>query len=111
MVAGERTTLDFAYPGDVIGVINPGAFAIGDTISLTGGFNFKPLPQFQPEIFARLYPKDVGKRKAFDKGILQLSNEGAKELGYAPLPKDAQLKAEEKIKAIMSGGKPALPAQ
>ncbi|MBS0647731.1 MAG: peptide chain release factor 3 [Verrucomicrobia bacterium] len=77
MVAGERTTLDDAYPGDVIGVINPGAFAIGDTISLTGGFNFKPLPQFQPEIFARLYPKDVGKRKSFDKGILQLSNEGA----------------------------------
>lgn len=77
MVAGERTTLDFAYPGDVIGVINPDLFAIGDTISLTGGFNFKPLPQFQPEIFARLYPKDVGKRKSFDKGILQLSNEGA----------------------------------
>jgi peptide chain release factor 3 len=77
MVAGERTTLDYAYPGDVIGVINPGVFAIGDTISLTGGFNFKPLPQFQPEIFARLYPKDVGKRKSFDKGILQLSNEGA----------------------------------
>ena len=37
MVAGERTTLDFAYPGDVIGVINPGLFAIGDTISVTGG--------------------------------------------------------------------------
>ncbi len=77
MVAGERTTLDFAYPGDVIGVINPGLFAIGDTISLTGGFNFKPLPQFQPEIFARLQPKDVGKRKAFDKGVLQLMDEGA----------------------------------
>lgn len=77
MVAGERTTLDVAYPGDVIGVINPGVFAIGDTISLTGGFNYKPLPQFQPEIFARLYPKDVSKRKSFDKGILQLSNEGA----------------------------------
>ena len=77
MVAGERTTLDFAYPGDIIGVINPGLFAIGDTISLTGGFNFKPLPQFQPEIFARLHPKDVGKRKSFDKGILQLTEEGA----------------------------------
>lgn len=77
MVAGERTTLDYAYPGDVIGVINPGLFAIGDTISVTGGFNFKPLPQFQPEIFANLHPKDVGKRKAFDKGILQLSGEGA----------------------------------
>lgn len=77
MVAGERTTLDFAYPGDVIGVINPSLFAIGDTLSVTGGFNFKPLPQFQPEIFAKLTPKDVGKRKAFDKGILQLSDEGA----------------------------------
>ena len=35
----------------IIGIINPGLFAIGDTISVTGGFNFKPLPQFQPEIF------------------------------------------------------------
>lgn len=77
MVAGERTTLDYAFPGDIIGVINPSLFAIGDTLSISGGFNYKPLPQFQPEIFARLYPKDVGKRKSFDKGILQLSDEGA----------------------------------
>lgn len=83
MVAGERTTLDDAYPGDVIGVINPGLFAIGDTISVTGGFNFKPLPQFQPEIFAKLYPKDVGKRKAFDKGVLQLTDEGAIQVLYS----------------------------
>lgn len=80
MIAGERTTLDYAYPGDVIGVINPGTFMIGDTISITGGFNFKPLPQFQPEIFARLHPKDVGKRKSFDKGVLQLTDEGAIQL-------------------------------
>ncbi len=80
MIAGERTTLDFAYAGDIIGVINPGVFAIGDTISLTGGFNFKPLPQFQPEIFARVHPKDVGKRKSFDKGVLQLTDEGAIQL-------------------------------
>ncbi len=80
MLAGERTTLDFAYPGDVIGVINPGLFAIGDTLSMTGGFRFKPLPQFQPEIFARLHPKDVGKRKSFDKGVLQLVDEGAIQL-------------------------------
>ncbi len=80
LVAGERTTLDFAYPGDIIGVINPGLFLIGDTISITGGFNFKPLPQFQPEIFARLQPKDVGKRKSFDKGVLQLADEGAIQL-------------------------------
>ena len=80
MVAGERTTLDYAYPGDIIGVINPGVFAIGDTISLSGGFNFKPLPQFQPEIFAQVHPKDVGKRKSFDKGIIQLTSEGAIQL-------------------------------
>lgn len=80
MVAGERTTLDEGFPGDIIGVINPGMFAIGDTISLTGGFNFKPLPQFQPEIFARVYPKDIGKRKSFDKGVLQLTDEGAIQL-------------------------------
>ena len=77
MLAGERTTVGLAYPGDVIGVINPGSFSIGDTLSVAGDFNFKPLPQFQPEIFARLHPKDVGKRKSFDKGILQLSEEGA----------------------------------
>jgi peptide chain release factor 3 len=80
MVAGERTTLDLAFAGDIIGVINPGVFAIGDTISLTGGFNFKPLPYFQPEIFARVYPKDVGKRKSFDKGVAQLTDEGAIQL-------------------------------
>lgn len=80
MVAGERTTLDVAYAGDIIGVINPGVFAIGDTVSLKGGFDFKPLPQFQPEIFARIYPKDVSKRKGFDKGVLQLTSEGAIQL-------------------------------
>ena len=77
LIAGERVTLDFAYPGDVIGVINPSLFAIGDTLSLSGGFNFKPLPQFEPEIFAKIYPKDVSKRKSFDKGVLQLVDEGA----------------------------------
>ncbi len=77
MLAGERTTLDFAFPGDVIGVINSGVFAIGDTISVKGGYNFKPLPQFQPELFARLNVRDVGKRKSFDKGVLQLVSEGA----------------------------------
>jgi peptide chain release factor 3 len=80
MVAGERTTLDQAFAGDIIGVINPGVFAVGDTVSLTGGFNFKPMPQFQPEIFARVQPKDVGKRKSFDKGVLQLTEEGTVQL-------------------------------
>lgn len=76
MVAQERSTVEEAFPGDIIGIINPGLFAIGDTISTAGGFNFKPLPQFQPEIFARIRPTDVGKRKAFDKGMWQMAQEG-----------------------------------
>ncbi len=77
MVAKDRNTLDVAYPGDVLGIINPGVFQIGDTISLTDGFNYKPLPQFQSEVFARVRPTDTTKRKAFDKGIEQLALEGA----------------------------------
>jgi len=76
LVAQERSTVEEAFPGDIIGIINPGLFAIGDTISVTGGFNFKPLPQFQPEIFARIRPSDVGKRKPFDKGMWQMAQEG-----------------------------------
>jgi peptide chain release factor 3 len=76
MLASDRNTVDTAFPGDIVGVINPGVFSIGDTISLTGGFEFKPLPSFQPEIFARVRPKDVGKRKSFDKGVQQMTEEG-----------------------------------
>jgi peptide chain release factor 3 len=76
MLAADRNTLDLAYPGDIVGVINPGLFAIGDTLSVTGGFQFKPLPSFQPEIFARVRPKEVAKRKSFDKGVEQMTAEG-----------------------------------
>jgi peptide chain release factor 3 len=76
LVAQERSTVEEAYPGDIVGIINPGVFAIGDTVSVTGGFNFKPMPQFQPETFARLRPTDVGKRKSFDKGLTQMAQEG-----------------------------------
>jgi peptide chain release factor 3 len=77
MVAQDRNTVDVAYPGDIIGVINPGAFAIGDTVSVKGGFDFKPMPQFPPEIVAQIRPTDVLRHKQFDKGILQLASEGA----------------------------------
>jgi peptide chain release factor 3 len=81
LVARDRTTLDVAYPGDVVGLVNAG-FAIGDTILAQGGpakdgFEHAPLPQFPPECFARVMPADLTKRKSFDKGIAQLSSEGA----------------------------------
>lgn len=77
MFGGGRSTLDYAYPGDVFGVVNPGAFAIGDTITSGKDFSFLPLPTFPPEVVAEIRPKDVMKRKAFDKGLAQLGNEGA----------------------------------
>jgi peptide chain release factor 3 len=76
MVARERSTLDEAYPGDVVGLINAG-FAIGDTLSAKGGFEHQPLPQFPPEHFARIQPADLTKRKGFDKGMDTLAGEGA----------------------------------
>jgi peptide chain release factor 3 len=80
MLARDRDTVDLAYPGDIIGVINPGVFEIGDTVSVNGGFNFKPLPQFPPEVVAQVRPLDSMRRKAFEKGITQLTAEGAVQL-------------------------------
>ncbi len=76
MVAQERSTVDVAYPGDIVGLINRDTFRIGDTLSLQGGFEHKPLPAFQPEVFARVTPQELTKRKSFDKGLEQLVNEG-----------------------------------
>ncbi len=76
MFGGERQTLDLGFPGDIIGVINPGVFAIGDSVSVRGGFSFKPMPKFPPEVVALIRPKDVLRKKSFDKGIQQLSDEG-----------------------------------
>jgi peptide chain release factor 3 len=77
MFAGSRETIDVAYPGDIIGFINPGNFSIGDTLSVDGGFSFQAMPKFPPEIVAELRPKDVMRLKSFNKGIAQFRAEGA----------------------------------
>jgi peptide chain release factor 3 len=82
LMAAERFTVEEAFPGDVIGINNTNGLAIGDTISVKGGFNFAPLPQFQPELFARITPTDLGKRKSIDKGLTQLASEGTVQLLY-----------------------------
>jgi peptide chain release factor 3 len=80
IVAQERTTLDEAFPGDIIGLISRDTFRIGDTLSSDGGFEHKPMPQFQPELFARIEPKTTSLRKRFDKGMKNLIAEGAVQL-------------------------------
>lgn len=72
----DRTTIDVAYPGDIIGLINPGTYQIGDVLSSGPVPEFKPLPRFAPELFQRLVPTDTGKLKQFRKGVSQLAEEG-----------------------------------
>jgi peptide chain release factor 3 len=72
----DRETVESAFPGDVVGVINPGLFRIGDTLSEQPGIEYPPMPSFQPSEFARLRCVDVARRKQFDRGLLQLQEEG-----------------------------------
>jgi peptide chain release factor 3 len=75
--ARDRETTEEAFPGDVVGLVNPGLFVIGDTICDGETVRFPALPRFAPEEFARLRPTSIDKRKSFQKGIEQLEDEGA----------------------------------
>ncbi len=69
--------MDEAFPGDIVGLVNPGEFRLGDTLCQGPALNFEPLPEFAPEHFARLRCPDTSRRKQFDKGLKQLIEEGA----------------------------------
>ena len=75
--ARERESMDEAFPGDVVGLNNPGAFAIGDTIYTGEKLVYPPIPSFTPELFARLRNPNTSLAKKFQKGIGQLEEEGA----------------------------------
>ena len=77
IIAKERHTIDEAFAGDIVGLVGKGLYQIGDTLSVEGGFKHKPLPLFQPEIFARIAPISTSDRKRFDKGMKNLITEGA----------------------------------
>ncbi len=82
--AQERETVEEAYPGDVIGLISSGQFAIGDTLCTGAPVEFEPMPRFQPEHFARLIHTDTNRYKQFWKGLSQLEKEGAIQVFYQP---------------------------
>lgn len=79
----EREPIVEAFPGDIIGVINPGIFAIGDTVSTGEPIATADIPRFSPERFGILKNQDVGRYKQFNKGLLQLEEEGAIQVLYA----------------------------
>jgi peptide chain release factor 3 len=78
--ARERETVEEAYPGDVVGLFDPGIFRIGDTVSVAGDFSFAGIPTFPPEMFMRVDLAEVMKRKSLEKGLDQLAQEGAIQL-------------------------------
>ena len=85
MMAAEREIVEEAYAGDIIGVFDPGLFAIGDTVTVPGKkFRYSGIPTFEPEHFMRVSPKDTMKRKQFIKGTEQIAQEGAIQIFKLP---------------------------
>ncbi len=79
-MAQDKSVIDEAYPGDVIGLYDTGNFKIGDTLTEGASFHFKGIPSFSPEIFKELQNDDPMKAKQLDKGISQLTDEGVAQL-------------------------------
>ena len=85
LMAQERAIIDEAYAGDIIGVFDPGIFSIGDTICEKGkNICFEGIPTFAPEHFAAVERVDTMKRKQFEKGIMQIAQEGAIQIFHEP---------------------------
>jgi peptide chain release factor 3 len=76
-LARERSAVEEAWAGDVIGVHDRGSLRIGDTLSSNGAIRFGGIPRFSPEHFARIRVADPLRRKQLDTGLRQLSEEGA----------------------------------
>jgi peptide chain release factor 3 len=76
-LAQERTAVEEAFAGDVIGLFDPGMFNIGDTLTEGAGEPFEGIPRFSPEHFVQVRVKEALKRKQLKAGLDQLSEEGA----------------------------------
>jgi peptide chain release factor 3 len=77
MFGQDRETVEVAFPGDVIGLVNATALRPGDTLyAAEAPVEFPPIPSFAPEHFAVVRGKDAGKQKQFRRGIEQLDTEG-----------------------------------
>ena len=83
-MASDREIVAEAYPGDVIGIHNHGTISIGDTFTQGEALNFTGIPNFAPELFRRARLRDPLKMKQLQKGLAQLSEEGATQF-FRPL--------------------------
>ena len=83
-MAQDRGQVDTAWPGDIIGIHNHGTIAIGDSFTEGEALQFTGIPNFAPELFRRARLRDPLKLKALQKGLQQLSEEGATQF-FRPL--------------------------
>jgi peptide chain release factor 3 len=77
----DRETIEVAYAGDILGLVNPGQFGIGDTLHTGAPVRFLDVPRFPAEHFARVRPRDT-RYKQFDEGLKQLEEEGLMQVFY-----------------------------
>jgi peptide chain release factor 3 len=80
----ERSLVDEAWPGDIVGLYNTGKLRVGDTLSSEAPIKFAGIPRFAPEHFMTARLEDPMKRKALDSGLEQLSQEGVIQLFVLP---------------------------
>jgi peptide chain release factor 3 len=84
LMAQDRTNVEEAYPGDIIGINNHGTIKIGDTFTEKEPLKFTGIPSFAPEHFRRVRLKNPMKAKQLHKGLVQLAEEGAVQV-FRPL--------------------------
>ncbi len=80
LFASERETVEEAYPGDIIGLVNPGKLRLGDTLCSGKSIQYEGQWEYTPECFVRIRCTDSSKRKQFTRGLEQLIEEGAIQL-------------------------------
>ena len=83
-MAGDRSNVEQAFAGDIIGLHNHGSIQIGDTFTSGEEMKFSGIPNFAPEMFRRIRLRDPLKAKQLQKGLIQLSEEGAVQV-FRPL--------------------------
>ncbi|MGA7990065.1 MAG: peptide chain release factor 3 [Thermoanaerobaculia bacterium] len=76
-LAQERTLVEEAWAGDILGLWDPGNLRIGDSLAAETAIEYEGIPRFSPEFFNRVVMLDPSKRKQLKKGLDQLSEEGA----------------------------------
>lgn len=84
-IAGDRSTVDVAYTGDIVGVNDTGNFQIGDSVASYGEVYFEDIPKFAPELFSRMSVRDALKRAKMQEALKHLSEEGAIQLFIDPV--------------------------